>query len=119
MAGGLEAEDGELTGFTLAGGDKRFHPAKVTINGKSVVVSSRRAIPSAPFYVRAQDSSAARSRARQMGRLSRDSNARGRISALRRCNAPPTGSPNAHQIANRQLARRLRSRSLLILLLLT
>ncbi len=38
--GGLVAKDGPLTGFTIAGTDKVFHPAQAEIRGKSVVVSS-------------------------------------------------------------------------------
>lgn len=41
IGGGLVAQDGkELTGFTLAGEDKIFHPAKATIEGDTVVVTS-------------------------------------------------------------------------------
>jgi len=36
---GLEAKDGELTGFTIAGEDKKFHNAKAEIKGDTVVVS--------------------------------------------------------------------------------
>ena len=38
--GGLVAKDGDLTGFTIAGKDGRFHPAKAEIRDKTVVVSS-------------------------------------------------------------------------------
>ncbi len=38
--GGLVAKGGELTGFTVAGPDKEFHPAKAVIQGDTVVVSS-------------------------------------------------------------------------------
>ena len=34
------AKDGPLTGFTIAGEDKKFHPANATIDGDTVVVSS-------------------------------------------------------------------------------
>ncbi len=37
---GLVAKGGELTGFTIAGDDKKFHPAKAKIEGETVVVSS-------------------------------------------------------------------------------
>ncbi len=40
IGGGLEAKGGELTGFTLAGADKKFHLAKATIEGDTVVVTS-------------------------------------------------------------------------------
>jgi sialate O-acetylesterase len=36
---GLVAKGGELAGFTLAGEDKKFHPAKATIDRESVVVT--------------------------------------------------------------------------------
>jgi sialate O-acetylesterase len=35
---GLEAKDGELTGFTIAGADNKFHNAKAEIKGDKVVV---------------------------------------------------------------------------------
>ena len=38
LAGGLEAKDGPLTGFTIAGEDKVFHNAKAEIKGDTVVV---------------------------------------------------------------------------------
>ncbi len=38
LGGGLEAKDGELTGFTIAGDDKVFHNAKAEIKGDTVVV---------------------------------------------------------------------------------
>ncbi len=38
--GGLVAERGELKGFTIAGADKKFVPAKAVIKGDTVVVSS-------------------------------------------------------------------------------
>ena len=37
---GLMAKGNELTGFTVAGPDKVFHPAKATIEGNSVIVES-------------------------------------------------------------------------------
>jgi sialate O-acetylesterase len=37
---GLEARDGKLTGFEIAGGDKQFHPAEAEIRGDTVVVHS-------------------------------------------------------------------------------
>ncbi len=40
LGGGLVAKDGELKGFTIAGPDKVFHPAKAVIKGKTVVVSA-------------------------------------------------------------------------------
>jgi sialate O-acetylesterase len=49
--GGLIAKDGELKGFTLAGTDRRFHPAKAVIRGNRVVVSSDRVkVPVAVRY---------------------------------------------------------------------
>jgi len=36
---GLEAKDGPLTGFTMAGEDKKFHEAKAEIKGDTVVVT--------------------------------------------------------------------------------
>ncbi len=41
LGGGLEAKDGALTGFTIAGEDKVFHPAEAEIKGDTVVVSSK------------------------------------------------------------------------------
>jgi sialate O-acetylesterase len=38
--GGLVAKDGELRGFTIAGANKKFVPAKAEIVGQTVVVSS-------------------------------------------------------------------------------
>ncbi len=38
--GGLVAKDGELKGFTIAGADEVFHPAKAEIRGDTVVVSA-------------------------------------------------------------------------------
>lgn len=40
VGGGLVAKDGDLVGFTLAGKDGVFHPAKAVIKGDTVVVSS-------------------------------------------------------------------------------
>ncbi len=40
LGGGLVAKAGPLTGFTLAGPDKVFHPAAAEIQGDTVVVSS-------------------------------------------------------------------------------
>ena len=40
LGGGLMAKDGDLTGFTMAGEDKVFHPAKAVIKGDTVVVTS-------------------------------------------------------------------------------
>ena len=40
VAGGLVAQGGELTGFTLCGADKKFVNAKAEIQGDTVVVSS-------------------------------------------------------------------------------
>jgi sialate O-acetylesterase len=37
---GLLAKDGPLVGFTIAGEDKKFHPAKAEIDGETIVVSS-------------------------------------------------------------------------------
>jgi sialate O-acetylesterase len=37
---GLEAKDGELKGFTIAGADKKFHNAKAEIQGDTVLVWS-------------------------------------------------------------------------------
>jgi sialate O-acetylesterase len=39
-AGGLQAKDGELTGFVIAGADKKFYFADAKIDGDTVVVSS-------------------------------------------------------------------------------
>ncbi len=38
--GGLIAKDGELKGFTIAGADKVFHPARAKIVGETVVVDA-------------------------------------------------------------------------------
>ena len=40
VGGGLVAKDGELTGFTIAGEDKKFYNATAKIEGETVVVSS-------------------------------------------------------------------------------
>lgn len=40
VGGGLQAKNGELTGFTIAGADKKFVPAQAKIEGDTVVVSS-------------------------------------------------------------------------------
>jgi sialate O-acetylesterase len=40
VGGGLVAKDGELTGFTIAGEDKKFHKAQAKIEGDTVVVWS-------------------------------------------------------------------------------
>jgi sialate O-acetylesterase len=40
VGGGLEAKGGELVGFTAAGADGVFHPAKAVIKGDTVVVTS-------------------------------------------------------------------------------
>jgi sialate O-acetylesterase len=48
---GLEARGGELTGFTIAGADRKFHNAKAVIEGDTVVVSSDKvAKPAAVRY---------------------------------------------------------------------
>ena len=39
LGGGLVAKGGPLKGFTVAGPDKMFHPARAQIRGKSVVVT--------------------------------------------------------------------------------
>jgi sialate O-acetylesterase len=39
VGGGLVAKDGDLVGFTMAGKDGKFHPAKATIKGETVVVT--------------------------------------------------------------------------------
>jgi sialate O-acetylesterase len=41
LGGGLEARDGPLTGFTIAGEDKVFHPAEAEIVGDTIVISSK------------------------------------------------------------------------------
>lgn len=40
LGGGLVAKDGALKGFSIAGADKIFHPARAKISGQAVVVSS-------------------------------------------------------------------------------
>ncbi len=40
VGGGLVAKDGELKGFTIAGKDQKFVPAKAEISGEQVVVGS-------------------------------------------------------------------------------
>jgi sialate O-acetylesterase len=39
LGAGLEAKDGPLTGFSMAGDDKKFHEAKAEIKGDTVVVA--------------------------------------------------------------------------------
>jgi sialate O-acetylesterase len=51
IGGGLVAKDGDLKGFTIAGEDKKFVPAKAEIKGNTVVVwSDEIASPSAVRY---------------------------------------------------------------------
>ena len=50
LAGGLEARGGALTGFEIAGDDRRYVPAEARIDGQTVIVSSGQV--SAPKYVR-------------------------------------------------------------------
>ncbi len=38
--GGLVAKDGDLKGFTIAGADGKFVPAKATINGTNIIVAT-------------------------------------------------------------------------------
>ncbi|VTR93842.1 Sialate O-acetylesterase OS=Isosphaera pallida (strain ATCC 43644 / DSM 9630 / IS1B) GN=Isop_1978 PE=4 SV=1: DUF303 [Gemmata massiliana] len=40
VGGGLVAKDGDLVGFTVAGKDGKFHPAKATIKDDTVVLTS-------------------------------------------------------------------------------
>ena len=47
VEGGLVAKDGDLTGFTIAGPDKKFYNAQAKIVGKTVIVTS----PSVPHPV--------------------------------------------------------------------
>ncbi|MEI8309939.1 MAG: sialate O-acetylesterase [Verrucomicrobiota bacterium] len=47
---GLVAKDGELKGFTIAGADKKFVPAKAVIEGKTIIVSAEEV--TAPVAVR-------------------------------------------------------------------
>ena len=55
---GLVAKDGELTGFTIAGADKKLVPAKAEIVGNKIIVSSN--VITAPVSVRYGFSSVAR-----------------------------------------------------------
>ena len=49
--GGLVAKDGDLKGFTIAGADGKFVPAKAVIKGDAVVVSAEGVIdPKAVRY---------------------------------------------------------------------
>jgi len=48
--GGAMPKEGDLKGFTLAGADKVFHPAKAEIRGNTIVVSA--ADVSSPMAVR-------------------------------------------------------------------
>jgi sialate O-acetylesterase len=50
VGSGLVARDGDLTHFEIAGEDQVYHPAKASIDGKTVLVSSPRV--SAPLAVR-------------------------------------------------------------------
>jgi sialate O-acetylesterase len=50
IGGGLVAKDGELIGFTIAGADKVYHPAKAAIRGDTIVVTA--AEVSSPVAVR-------------------------------------------------------------------
>ena len=50
VGAGLEAHDGQLKGFAIAGADRKFHWAEARIEGESVVVSS--AEVNAPIAVR-------------------------------------------------------------------
>ncbi|MEI8312049.1 MAG: hypothetical protein WCH98_14965, partial [Verrucomicrobiota bacterium] len=50
IGGGLVVKDGELKGFTIAGEDKKFVPAKAEIKDETVVVSSEQV--AAPVAVR-------------------------------------------------------------------
>jgi sialate O-acetylesterase len=51
VGGGLVAKDGDLKGFTIAGADKKFLPAKVEIKGNTVEVwSDQIASPTAVRY---------------------------------------------------------------------
>ena len=40
IGGGLVAKDGQLTGFAIAGADRKFVWADAVIDGKTVIVSS-------------------------------------------------------------------------------
>jgi len=50
MGGGLTAKGGSLTGFEIAGADRKFVPAEAAIDGATIVVSSPSV--SAPVFVR-------------------------------------------------------------------
>jgi sialate O-acetylesterase len=50
LGGGLVAKESDLRGFTIAGADKVFHPAKAEIRGSTIVVSA--ANVSSPVAVR-------------------------------------------------------------------
>jgi sialate O-acetylesterase len=50
LGGGLVAKEGDLKGFTIAGADKVFHPAKAEIRGSTIVISA--AHVSSPVAVR-------------------------------------------------------------------
>lgn len=51
VGGGLVAKDGELKGFTIAGADKVFHPARATIVGDTIeVVADAVSAPTAVRY---------------------------------------------------------------------
>jgi sialate O-acetylesterase len=51
LGGGLVGKEGALTGFTIAGSDGAFHPAKAEVNKDTVVVSARDvAAPAAVRY---------------------------------------------------------------------
>jgi sialate O-acetylesterase len=50
VGAGLEAKDGELKGFTIAGEDRKFHKANARIDGETIIVSAD-AVP-APKAVR-------------------------------------------------------------------
>jgi sialate O-acetylesterase len=53
---GLVAKGGKLTGFTIAGADRKFVPADATIEGKTVVVTTPSAVePVAVRYAWAND----------------------------------------------------------------
>ena len=44
-ASGLEAKGGELTGFTLAGEDRKFHKAEAKITGQNTIVVTSASVP--------------------------------------------------------------------------
>jgi sialate O-acetylesterase len=51
LGGGLVAKGGELTGFTIAGADKTFHPARATIVGDTIeVIATSVTAPAAVRY---------------------------------------------------------------------